>query len=181
MRTPPLVLTLLLLGAALPAGATVVVDLPREEMASRAELIVRARVGAKKSAWSEDGRRLLTRTELIVLEYTKGAGPERLTLSQQGGRVGDVVSAISGDARLEEGEEVVLLLRRAGGVVVLTALGLSAYHVERAPGGVPTVRRELGGLSFASLQGGSYKPSDPPAEPVETLEALLRSFGKGSR
>ncbi len=159
------------------AHATVVVPLTRADMAHRADLIVRATVLGHTSRWNEDGSQIITLTELRVTRWLKGnATSSVLVLRQFGGTVGDTRSHIAGDPRLEQGQDVVLFLRRGDGVVYLFAMAQSAYHVVRSRGGALVVRRDLDGLTFAMRDGAQLRLVEPGTEPGEALDAFLASL-----
>lgn len=167
-------LVLLASGAPKLASATVVVELTRDQLVERAGLIVRAKVVGQAFRWSEDHKQMLTLSELAVSSYLKGAGPETLTLRQFGGEMGELRSKVIGDAHLVVGQEVVLFLKPGAGVVYLSALGQSAFLIEKSSAGVPMVSQPaLEELSF-------YNPGDKSLtrlapRPTETLEQLITS------
>ncbi len=155
--------------------ATVVVPLSREELTAQSDLVVRATVVSRRSAWNDDHSQIVTWTRLRVTDYLKGSGGAEVVLRQFGGEVGGIESAVAGDARLVLGQHAVLFLRRGDGVVFLTALAQAAYVVTVGPEGGVLVRRELGGLSFARWVQGRMVASEPPSEAPESLDQLVRS------
>lgn len=158
------------------AGATVVVPLSRAQLVERSDFVVRASVVSQHSEWSPDRSQIVTLTRLRVATYYKGSGPQELTVRQFGGTVDGITSRVPGDGRLSQGQDVVLFLRRGEGVVFLTALAQAVYHVVHTPGEQPTVRRDLHELTFARLENGQTVTYQPPAEPAETLDHLVREI-----
>jgi hypothetical protein len=81
------------------------------ERAARAERVVLAEIGARRTLVPDGNvRRMLTLTQVAVVEDLKGAGPAQLTVVQAGGKSGLWESHATGDARLEAGERAVLFL-----------------------------------------------------------------------
>lgn len=157
------------------AEATVVVPLTREELATQSDLVVRATVLSRRSAWNDDHTQIMSWTRIRVTEYLKGTGDRELVIRQIGGEVDGLASAIPGDGRLVPGQHAVLFLRRGEGVVFLTALAQSVFYVAMTPDGSPVVRRELGGLTFARWVNGRMTAFEPPAEASEGLEQFVRA------
>jgi hypothetical protein len=157
------------------ASAAVVVPLSREALVQGSDLVVRAAVVGRKSAWSADGTRILTWTTLRVEEYLKGSGATEITLRQYGGEVGGVTSEVAGDARLTPGDRAVLFLRRGDGVVFLSALAQAAYRITAKADGVAMVERDLSGLAFARWSSGMMVAAEAPQETLESLAELTRS------
>lgn len=159
---------IVLLGVSAAADATTMLFLSREELVKRSDLVVRVRVGKAVTTESEDGRALVTRTELDVVQLLKGKADGRVVVQQRGGTYRGKTQKVLGDAALKPGEDAVVFLRRdEEGKVYFTALALSVYHVD-AKG---TARRELDGLELARYNGGKLEPSGhvERPEPVESL------------
>ncbi len=104
-------LALLSLALAAPAGA-LMLNLSVGDMTSQAEHVVSGRVAAAQSAWSKDGRLIVTQVVLEVDEAYKG-GLERgnIVLEFVGGEVGDVGLKVSDMVSLEENEQVIVFLQ----------------------------------------------------------------------
>jgi len=155
-------LSLLIPGLSL---ATIVAPLSVSELARRSDTIVRARVGERTLARSEVSGRLLTRTRVHVLQRYKGAPAESLEVEQ----LGDLTAgrtAVSGDARLTPGEEVVVFLRCAGRERChLRGLALGSFRVRTAAAG-----RRPAGRDLAELQRPAGTRLDDTPRPLERLE-----------
>lgn len=172
------------LSLALVAGvahATVVVPLSLADQVQRADLVVRATVGAQQSAFVPERGAILTWTSLQVTETLKGQAPRTLTLRQMGGAADGMVQRVPGDAVLQPGQDVVLFLHREGDTVFLLALAQSCYFVDATHG---TVYRDLSNLTFAVLGQSGTRLIEPPADRIVRLDALLsqiRSLVGGAR
>ncbi|MBI5549036.1 MAG: hypothetical protein HY901_34565 [Deltaproteobacteria bacterium] len=167
MHTLALALALALPGL---AAGTTVLPLTREEIAARSDTIVRARVLVRTPARSERTGRILTRTRLQVLETYKGKARREIELEQMGGTLGGATLVVPGDARIDQGEEVVLHLRCEGKERChLFGLALGKFGVRSGPDGKRIAVRDLQGLSD-SRSG----PLGRDEIPLATLERELR-------
>lgn len=121
-------MSLLFLVYAADAGATVVVRHGLEEMTSKSDVIVHARVADQKVT-REDGR-IVTLTEVEVIDGLKGAKPgEVLTIYQVGGSLDGMRQWIEGAHVYEHGEELVLFAMRHGERVVSYGVGVGKFRV----------------------------------------------------
>jgi hypothetical protein len=167
--------------AATPAAATIVKSLSLDEMARTADVIVQGRVERRTSSWEE--RRIYTVSEIRVEESLKGparAG-EVLRVRQLGGEVGGIAQTIAGNAKLAEGEEVILFLDRdeEKGVHYVVGMAQGKYAIDRK-GPQPTVVRTLDGLAMAEVDQGRVRGLQaapvvqaPPA--LEVFKAQIRA------
>lgn len=157
------------LGVSVPADATTAVLLTREELVQRSPIVARVTVGKSTSAESDDGASIVTRTELSVTRPLKGRPAPRLVLEQLGGTHRGKKQRLLGDATLVEGEDALVFLRPGkSGRYHLTALALSAYHVDAK--GLAT--RDLRGLTLVRREGDRLAPAEP-AESAEPIERLM--------
>ncbi len=140
--------------AALPAAATIVVPLTIEEMAVRARAVVCGRVVKRSSAWDEAHKRIYTDTEIEVLDriHDEAKVPAKIVLRALGGEVGDIGMSVSGTARFQVGEEVLVFVRsdpvQADKFQVI-GMSQGKYRIERPGGQDPVAVPGLAGLSFA--------------------------------
>ncbi|MEJ7729848.1 MAG: hypothetical protein WKG00_11570 [Polyangiaceae bacterium] len=160
------------------AGATTVLLLSREELVGRSDMVARVQVGAATTGLSDDGKAIVTRTELRVTQGLKGGAAGTLVLEQIGGTWRGKTQRILGDATLVAGQDAVVFLKKGDqGRVHLTAMALSVYQVD----GKGMARRDLRDLGFAKRESGRIVPTDAPndaPEPVERLVAdVLRIAG----
>lgn len=108
----PLALALLTLTAPLAASATTVRPASLGELTRDADLIVRARVLSHVASEEGPRRWIYTSTQLEVLDVWKGKAqpPSLLTVRQLGGTLAQREMVVEGNARLTDGEEVVVFL-----------------------------------------------------------------------
>jgi hypothetical protein len=164
-----LLAAVLILGASTVADATTMILLTREELVQRAELIVRVRVGRSETMLSEDGRAIVTRTELSPTRLLKGKADGKLWVQQFGGTYGGRTQAVLGDGKLRAGEEAIVFLRRDGkGTAYLTALAQSVYHIDDK--GI--ARRDLSAAMLLRVVDGKPQPVAHVEEP-EAVERLM--------
>lgn len=102
-----------------------------------AEVIVVGTVRASAPRFTQDGRRIVTDTEIEVSEVLKGKpGTPTLVVMQAGGIVGDVGQRVEGTATFALGEEVVVFLdRRGSDRFAVTAMAQGKFRVERSSDG----------------------------------------------
>ena len=114
------------------ASAAVLPWMSLEEITGQAEVIVLGTVESTESAWSPDGRIILTRTTVAVERPLLGGPRARVIVETPGGRVGDQTLIASGAPVFHSGERVVLFLEPAGEQRPGPAGGNGAH---RSPGG----------------------------------------------
>ena len=85
-----------------------------EEMATRAEVIALGRVEKVESAWTPDGRMIVTTTTFEIEKGLKGGPWRRVSIRTPGGRIGDQIMVASGAPTFSEGERLVVFLERPG-------------------------------------------------------------------
>ncbi|MGA9525687.1 MAG: hypothetical protein WBV82_29785 [Myxococcaceae bacterium] len=152
------------------ARATVVEGMTFEQLTSRVPLIVRGTVGSQEARWDEKRLKIATYTEIVISEVLKGDAPPSIIVRQPGGEVGPVGQAVSGAARFEPGEEVLLFLEPVGkeGREFVTC-GLAAGKVRIAPDALGRVKasRNLRGIAFYDPE--QREPVVREVKPVEDL------------
>jgi len=158
-----------LFGVSAVADATTMLFLTREELTQRSDLVARVRVGKATTARSEDGKAIVTRTELEIVTLLKGKPSGPIVVQQFGGTYDGKTQKVLGDGVLRRGEDAVVFLKNDDkGKTYLTALALSVYHVDTKG----MVRRELDGVEFVRYEDGKLAP-DQRKEQAETVEALM--------
>lgn len=151
------------------ADATMMLFLSREELTQRSDVVARVRVGKANVSESEDGKSIVTQTELVVTKALKGkvAGP--LVVQQLGGTFHGKTQKVLGDGQLRSGEDALVFLRRdEKGKTYFTALALSVYHVDDR--GI--AHRNLEDVIFAKYENGKAKRVNHYEEP-ESIESIM--------
>lgn len=177
-------LSLFLLAAPLTALATVVMALSMEELTTMAPVVVHGTVQRSVTNWTEDKRGIWTWTEVSVRETLKGPRAATVLVKQPGGVLEGIGQSVSGAARFQEGEEVVLFLEPAvdeRSAYVVLAMSAGKVTLEQTTG--PKVaRRNLSGLSFARRGAPGAAAPVIERETLGTAEAFLariRAAAKG--
>jgi hypothetical protein len=111
--------------------ATVLADWKLDDLAARADLVVVGTVGSKQMVKVE--RRVMTETEILVDLTLAGNGGDRIVVSQLGGKDGDTIVEIVGDASLRPGRRYLLFTyAHRDGRRYLVGMALGAW--EAPPG-----------------------------------------------
>ncbi len=144
-----------------------------EDLAARAEMVVRGRVESIETV--REGRDgLVTRVELAVQEVWKGVVTNRLVLTQPGGTLGTRKVVVTGDADYGLGEEVVVFaVRNRAGEWLTLELAQGKFRVERPAMGEPLVRNLfLGGDPSPGPAG--YRPKNQLPLTLSVLHERVR-------
>lgn len=95
------------------ANATVVQKLSDEDKTVQAQAILIGTCTSIRSEWNEEGTKIFTYITISPQTVLKGDDiPEELVIKNLGGVVGDIGMHADGTSVFEEGEEVLLFLRR---------------------------------------------------------------------
>jgi hypothetical protein len=171
----------LLLGCSV-ASASVVQALSVEDMSARADLIVQGLVLDQQAAWTRGGR-IFTTVRVQVSSRLKGQSDDVIEVKHLGGIVGGVGQQVEGEAHFQNGQAVLLFLKRTPlhGTPSYRVVGLSQgkFLVKTGPLGTSAVQ-DLRGLGTIAQRGAPIV--DPPGEsiPLEQLEARIRKVVSGS-
>lgn len=134
------------------ATATHLADWDLWDLVRRADLILVGQVQAQDSV--RVNGRLMTESRIAVDEVLLGSAGPHVILSQLGGRDGNIVNEIVGDAQLETGSRVLLFTyAHADGRRYLVGMGLGAYLVQG---------EELSQQIDVPLLGGDGRLRPPP-------------------
>ena len=169
--------------SALPAHATVMVELAMEQLIGSADVIVHARVLRSGTQLETFAGHLEphTITELEVRDTLKGSPDERVTIDEIGGATDDGGSWIDGTPRYEAGDEVVVFLRRLPSAAYRT-VGMSqgrfeVVHAIATSAGAPIARtiveRDTRTLAFASWIDGQMVVHDGAQSPSVDYDTFV--------
>ena len=161
MKTRRTALAGLLALLSVPALATIMVEVPIEEMVANCQGVVRATVvhsGVQMNI-REDGYEPTTITTLRVDEWLVGEGENRIRLREIGGETARGGMRIAGTPRYQPGEEVIVVLDRdADGhreYFRTYALVQGKFTVLRGVPGMPAVvMRDADAVGFATWVRG---------------------------
>jgi hypothetical protein len=167
------------LAIASPASATVMVELPLEELIQRADVIVHARVVQSRVRVEMRSGALepQTLTTLEVLEWIAGPGGRTVQLRELGGAWQGGGVHFEGTPEYQAGEEVIVFLERrpeAPHDLRTLAMAQGKFVVRHGVPGVPaSVHRDLSGIAFASWADGQQTVRAPGVEPAVELGVFL--------
>lgn len=129
------------------AFGAVVVRMPLDDLVGNADAVVRGVPLGSKSYVDEDTQRIMTRHSFRVDEYLKGKDLGIVDVVTLGGEMEDIGQIVPGEARLQEGQELVLCLKKGPQGYYVLGMAQGVFQVIRHPEGW-TLKRTLGGLLF---------------------------------
>ncbi len=159
------------------AGATALVALDVAGLTDGSDAVVRGHVVRVESRWTRDKLRIVTDVEISVDGALKGEPPRTVVLLQPGGQVGDVGQVVSGLARFQAGEEVLVFLERQGPErYALVGMAQGKLRIERSTDGraAYAVPEDVGDALLVDRRTGA--PSRPlvRAQELGELERQIR-------
>jgi hypothetical protein len=124
-----------LIAAPAPAWGSIVVPVPERELTEDAVAVVVGRVSAIQSRWDGLRSHLLTDVTVSIDDVLKGdIPPGDVTITQVGGRIGDVESRVVGSPEFGVGETVFLFLRlNADGTLRVAHLYQGKFSISTDP------------------------------------------------
>jgi hypothetical protein len=161
------------------ASATVMVEVPLEDLIRQADVIVRGTVtsSAVRLEMREGTLEPQTLTTLRVTEWIAGSGGETVQLRELGGEWQGGGVRYDGTPEYRIGEEVVVFLERrpeAPHDLRTLAMVQGKFSIRHGVPGVPSVVvRDLSGIAFASWADGRQTVSEPGHDPAMELETFL--------
>lgn len=165
------VLVLVTMGALSALGTTLIaMDVPALTRAS--DLVVRGTVVRVEPRWTEDKRRIITDSEILVSEVLKGnLTGKTVVVMQPGGVIGDVGQMVHGTAKFSLGDEVVVFLEKRGERAFVVGLAQGRFLVDRSG---PTAMVKGGEDDLFLVDAKTHQPVEAPSQPM-TLAALMAS------
>ncbi len=153
--------------APLPARATILQNWSLEDVVDRSHLIVVGTVG--ESRYVEIAGQMYTETDIDIERVWHGPPLSRVTVTQLGGRDGDIVTEVVGTVPLVTGQRVLLLLRRArNDRHVIAGMSLGAYLLAG-----PTARQNIRAHLF-DRAGRILPPPGARSVFIEEVERIVR-------
>lgn len=160
---------------ALPVLATTMVALDVPGLTKASDVVVRAHVKQSQARWTQDRRRIITDTELQIVEVLKGNASGTIVVMQPGGEIGDLGQVVHGTATFAPGEEVVVFLEGRGDRFTVTGMTQGKFHVDRSAA-APTAAADPDGDSLL-VDPKTHQPVAATAKvyPLDELTRLVRS------
>ncbi len=172
-------------GTSIPAAATIMIPLSIEDMTARAVTVVRARVADSSARWDGARKHIHTYTNLEILDVIAGdrAKGDVVVVRTLGGAVGEIGMKVSGTAKFESGEEIVVFLTQEpleAGTLRVVGMSQGKYDVRRDAGKPAIVVPGLEGVAFAARgSDGVMRVDRGAAKPgtiaLQDLEQRVRS------
>ena len=159
------------MGAFNALGTTLVaMDVPALTRAS--DLVVRGTVVRVEPRWTEDKRRIITDSEILISEVLKGNATGKTVVAMQpGGVLGDVGQMVHGTAKFALGDEVVVFLEKRGDRAFVVGLAQGRFLVDRSG---PTAMVKGGEDELFLVDAKTHQPVEAPVQAM-SLAALLSS------
>ncbi|HEY6911600.1 MAG TPA: hypothetical protein VI356_19640 [Myxococcales bacterium] len=127
-------------------------------LTAASDAVVHAQVVRRTSAWGAAGGQIFTTVVLHTLETWKGQPSSEVTVLVPGGEVGEIAQTVQGSAQFQDGEEVVVFLRkRTSDVFAVERFALGKFAVG-APAGLP--KRALRDRKGLDCQGCGPEEAD---------------------
>ena len=159
------------------AGATVMVEVPLEDMILGADAIVHGVVERTGLAWEirNGEREPWTVSRLRVRSWLKnGDGAPTVSVRELGGIWNGGGQWIDGTPTYTRGEEVIVFLRRVDNGWRTFGMVQGKFVVRPGVPGVPdSIRRDLSGISFAQWTSAGMTIQAPGREPAMQLETFV--------
>lgn len=174
--------SLLTVGIASSAHASLVLALDLPAMVSRADHVAVVDVASVKADWDARHEQIVTTVDLVVVESWKGtdAPASHMIVVQPGGTVGDLTQTIHGMTHFVPGERAVVFLsgRADRATVVGMAQGKRLVRRDAATGRFLVHAPDKAGATFIrNTQATNPSPVfELHARPLEDLRADVRSL-----
>jgi hypothetical protein len=172
------IVLLVLFATASLCQATTALRVSVEQMAKRADIVVRARCVSSEARFTADRSTIETYVSLKTLEVLGGEAPATLTVLCRGGRVGKSALRVTGQPTFKADEEVVLFIRKAPkGILRVLGWCQGKFRIVRdAEAGTVTASQELSGLCFFRPDGDEPRRSlKPDVLPLEDLVKRIKA------
>jgi hypothetical protein len=172
----PWTVSVFILGlTALDANATVISQNTIEEMVVKADVVVHARVVDQQV--KEDGARILTLTQIEIIDGLKGAAKgDLLTIYQVGGTVNGKTQRILGTHQHAVHEEMLLFAMKYRDGLVSFGVGAGKFLVLRETNTARVIEDVQDVAVLRSGQNGRNEIVDAEPRELESLPALKRQI-----
>jgi hypothetical protein len=171
-------LALVVLVAAAPAHATMMVPLDVEALTQRAEQVVVGTVESSTSHWTAGKGAIYTEVAIRVDHSMKGEADKGslVTVRHEGGSVDGIGMRVFGAAHFTVGEEVVVFIETRAANHYIVGMAQGKMQVVRSASGKKIITRDLGGIDFVKSPTTSPAPLMPIERSLEALENQVRHF-----
>ena len=95
-------------------SSAIMIGMGTEELTRESEVIIRGEVAEVKAQWSEDGKTIITRANIVITNIIKGETiSNMITVEYEGGEIGEIGLRVSDVSPLNTGEDVILFLNKS--------------------------------------------------------------------
>ena len=112
--------------------ASIVVDLPLPELVQNADIIAHVKVLTTESIWKnpDNPQRIVTVVTAKILNPLKNTPDNaNLTFNTLGGKIGDIIQTVQGEANFKPGDEAVVFLEKTHDALILLGMSTGKYEV----------------------------------------------------
>ncbi len=153
------------------AGASVVMEMSDEEMAVRADVVVRGQVVAARSRQGE--RSIVTDYTIRVEEKLKGDVRGAVVVTELGGRIGERRHFAPGTPSYRVGDHVVAFLFRHGTELRTVGMAQGLFFVRTDAAGDEILLRDLGHTTLAAPDSdGMIRPDTTLTQQTEAPRTI---------
>lgn len=175
---------LVLLAASVPLSASQFIQLPFDQVAREATLIVRGQVVGVYSAWNDAHDTIFSYATVRVQRYIgETTGPDVLMVREAGGTVGGYTQQAIGFPELREGEQVVLMLTKwdDSDDWRIHAYNQGKYLVQKGSGprGIETLSEDPVKQGDERLEGGHPRMQPRPLMEMKEFEDMAAAAREG--
>lgn len=173
---------LVLLAASVPLSASQFVQLPFDQVAREATLIVRGQVVSVYSAWNDAHDTIFSYATVRVQRYMgETTGPDVLMVREAGGTVGEYTQQAIGFPELREGEQVVLMLAKwdDSDDWRIHAYNQGKFLVHKGPRGIEMLSEDPVKQGDERLDGGHPRMQPQPLMQMKEFEDMAVAAREG--
>ena len=175
---------LVLLAASVPLSASQFIQLPFDQVAREATLIVRGQVVGVYSAWNDAHDTIFSYATVRVQRYIgETTGPDVLMVREAGGTVGGYTQQAIGFPELREGEQVVLMLTKwdDSDDWRIHAYNQGKYLVQKGvgPRGIETLSEDPVKQGDERLESGHSRMQPRPLMEMKEFEEMAVAAREG--
>jgi len=116
------------------AEASLVRSFSLQELFKEADVVLVGKVVESVSFWNEAHDTIYTEHTVSVERAEKGSANDKVTVRLMGGTVDGKTLSVAGNARMEKGERVLLVLRKAGPFHVVVGMSQGKWSVRQVDG-----------------------------------------------
>ena len=152
-------------------SSAIMIGMGTEELTRESGVVIRGEVANVEAQWSEDGKTIITRANIMITDTLKGETiSNMITVEYEGGEIGDIGLRVSDVSPLKTGEDVILFLNKSA---ESRKIGDVHNIVGRAQGKYTISKDGIAGKSgFSVISGESKIDNNIPVD--ELIDKIRR-------